>query len=46
MDQAAESLEGGDAGSLPPLDPLLRKMSMLPEDRFIREVRAVEVGCW
>ncbi len=31
MDQAAESFEGGDT-SLPPLDPLLRKMNMLPED--------------
>lgn len=32
MDQAAETLEGGDAGTLPPLDPLLRQMNMLPED--------------
>ncbi|MDP1587616.1 MAG: cytochrome-c peroxidase [Prosthecobacter sp.] len=32
MDQAAETLEGGDTGTLPPLDPLLRKMNMLPED--------------
>lgn len=32
MDQAAETLEGGDAATLPPLDPLLRKMNMLPED--------------
>ncbi len=31
MDQAAETFEGGDT-SLPPLDPLLRKMNMLPED--------------
>ena len=32
MDQAAETLEGGDTGTLPPLDPLLRQMNMLPED--------------
>jgi cytochrome c peroxidase len=32
MDQAAEVLEGGDTATLPPLDPLLRKMNMLPED--------------
>ncbi len=32
MDQAAETLEGGDASTLPPLDPLLRQMNMLPED--------------
>lgn len=32
MDQAAETLEGGDDSSLPPLDPLLRQMNMLPED--------------
>ena len=32
MDQAAETLEGGDAATLPPLDPLLRRMNMLPED--------------
>lgn len=32
MDQAAETLEGGDTTSLPPLDPLLRKMNLLPED--------------
>lgn len=32
MDQAAETLEGGDTSSLPPLDPLLRQMNMLPED--------------
>lgn len=32
MDQAAETLEGGDADTLPPLDPLLRQMNMLPED--------------
>lgn len=31
MDQAAETFEGGDT-SLPPLDPLLRQMNMLPED--------------
>ncbi len=31
MDQAAETFDGGDT-SLPPLDPLLRKMNMLPED--------------
>ena len=32
MDQAAETFEGGDTGTLPPLDPLLRQMNMLPED--------------
>ncbi len=32
MDQAAETLEGGDEHTLPPLDPLLRQMNMLPED--------------
>ena len=32
MDQAAETLEGGDSSTLPPLDPLLRHMNMLPED--------------
>lgn len=32
MDQVAETLEGGDVASLPPLDPLLREMNMLPED--------------
>ena len=32
MDHAAETLEGGDTGTLPPLDPLLRQMNMLPED--------------
>jgi cytochrome c peroxidase len=32
MDQAAETLEGGDDATLPPLDPLLRRMNMLPED--------------
>ncbi|WP_395740179.1 cytochrome-c peroxidase [Prosthecobacter sp.] len=32
MDQAAETLEGGDVSSLPPLDPLLRHMNLLPED--------------
>jgi len=32
MDQAAETLEGGDTSTLPPLDPLLRHMNMLPED--------------
>lgn len=32
MDQAAETLEGGDESTLPPLDPLLRHMNMLPED--------------
>lgn len=32
MDQAAETLEGGDESTLPPLDPLLRQMNMLPED--------------
>ena len=32
MDQAAETLEGGDDSTLPPLDPLLRQMNMLPED--------------
>ncbi len=31
MDQAAETFEGGDT-TLPPLDPLLRQMNMLPED--------------
>ena len=32
MDQAAETLEGGDTSTLPPLDPLLRQMNLLPED--------------
>lgn len=32
MDQAAETLEGGDTATLPPLDPLLQKMNLLPED--------------
>lgn len=32
MDQAAETLEGGDNATLPPLDPLLRQMNLLPED--------------
>lgn len=32
MDQASETLDGGDEGSLPPLDPLLRHVSLLPED--------------
>ncbi len=32
MDQAAETLEGGDVDTLPTLDPLLRQMNMLPED--------------
>lgn len=32
MDHVAETLEGGDQSSLPPLDPLLRQMNMLPED--------------
>lgn len=32
MDHAAEALEGGDASTLPPLDPLLRHMNLLPED--------------
>lgn len=32
MDQAAETLEGGDTATLPPLDPLLRQMNLLPED--------------
>lgn len=32
MDQTAETLEGGDDSTLPPLDPLLRQMNMLPED--------------
>lgn len=31
MDQAAETLEGGDTSTLPPLDPLLRQMNLLPE---------------
>ncbi|MES2593862.1 MAG: cytochrome-c peroxidase [Verrucomicrobiota bacterium] len=33
MDQSAETLEGGDASTLPPLDPLLSRMNMLPEDQ-------------
>lgn len=33
MDQSAETLEGGDTATLPPLDPLLRRMNMLPEDQ-------------
>lgn len=33
MDQSAETLEGGDTTTLPPLDPLLRRMNMLPEDQ-------------
>ncbi|MBL9180310.1 MAG: cytochrome-c peroxidase [Verrucomicrobiaceae bacterium] len=32
MDHAAETIEGGDSSTLPQLDPLLRKMNMLPED--------------
>lgn len=32
MDQASETLEGGDTATLPPLDPLLQKMNLLPED--------------
>jgi len=32
MDQAAETFEGGDIGTLPPLAPLLRQMNLLPED--------------
>ena len=32
MDQAAETLEGGDQSTLPPLDPLFRLMNLLPED--------------
>lgn len=32
MDHAAETLDGGDQESLPPLDPLLRQMSLLPDD--------------
>ena len=32
MDQAAETLDGGDTGTGPPLDPLLRRMNLLPED--------------
>ncbi|MDB6007533.1 MAG: hypothetical protein JWR15_4520 [Prosthecobacter sp.] len=32
MDQAAETFEGGDTSTLPPLDPLLRQMNLLPED--------------
>lgn len=35
MDQAAETLEGGDASTLPPLDPLLGRMNMLPEDHAL-----------
>jgi len=32
MDHAAETLDGGDDASLPPLDPLLRRLNLLPED--------------
>lgn len=32
MDQAAETLDGGDDASLPPLDPLLRRLNLLPDD--------------
>ncbi|WP_395746745.1 cytochrome-c peroxidase [Prosthecobacter sp.] len=32
MDQAAETLEGGDVSTLPPIDPLFRQMNLLPED--------------
>lgn len=32
MDQVSETIDGGDASSLPPLDPLLSKMNLLPED--------------
>ena len=31
MDHVSESLKGGAATSLPPLDPLLRNMNLLPE---------------
>ncbi|MCB1211495.1 MAG: hypothetical protein KDK97_19380 [Verrucomicrobiales bacterium] len=31
-DQVSETLDGGDASSLPPLDPLLQKLNLLPED--------------
>jgi cytochrome c peroxidase len=31
MDQAAETLDGGDQSTLPPLDPLFRQMNLLPE---------------
>ncbi|WP_146849615.1 cytochrome-c peroxidase [Brevifollis gellanilyticus] len=33
MDQSAETLEGADTATLPALDPLLRRMNMLPEDQ-------------
>ena len=35
MDQAAETLEGADAATLPALDPLLRHMNLLPEDHAL-----------
>lgn len=33
MDQVAETLDGGDQATLPPLDPLLRHLNMLPQDQ-------------
>jgi cytochrome c peroxidase len=33
MDEVAETLDGGDATSSPPLDPLLKKLNLLPEDQ-------------
>jgi hypothetical protein len=32
MDQAAETLDGGDDGTGPRLDPLLQRLNLLPED--------------
>ena len=32
MDHAAETLDGGDSATLPPLDPLLRHLNLRPED--------------
>lgn len=32
MDHAAETLDGGDKASLPPLDPLLSRLDLRPED--------------
>ncbi|MFN7563801.1 MAG: cytochrome-c peroxidase [Prosthecobacter sp.] len=32
MDHAAETLDGGDKATLPPLDPLLSRLDMRPED--------------
>lgn len=31
-DQVSETLDGGDAASMPPVDPLLQKLNLLPED--------------